>query len=59
VSGRATAVIAVSRIIEDYVEKRYGVRPRYIPNGASIVPGKGLRAASGDGGSRGMITSSP
>jgi len=33
-------VIAVSRIIEDYVEKRYGVRPRYIPNGASIVPAK-------------------
>jgi glycosyltransferase involved in cell wall biosynthesis len=31
-------VIAVSRIIEDYVEKRYGVRARYIPNGASILP---------------------
>jgi len=31
-------VIAVSRIIADYVEKRYGVRARYIPNGASILP---------------------
>ena len=31
-------VIAVSRVITDYVEKRYGVRPLHIPNGASIVP---------------------
>jgi len=33
-------VVAVSRIIEDYVQKRYGVHPRYIPNGASILPPK-------------------
>jgi glycosyltransferase involved in cell wall biosynthesis len=31
-------VIAVSRIIADYVEKRYGIRPLHIPNGASILP---------------------
>lgn len=31
-------VIAVSRILADYVEKRYGVGARYIPNGASMRP---------------------
>jgi glycosyltransferase involved in cell wall biosynthesis len=30
-------VIAVSRIIADYVEKRYGVAARYIPNGAGLA----------------------
>jgi glycosyltransferase involved in cell wall biosynthesis len=33
-------VIAVSRIIEDYLKTRYGVRPRYIPNGASVLPAR-------------------
>jgi len=37
-------VIAVSRIIADYVEKRYGIRPLYIPNGASILPPRSPRA---------------
>jgi glycosyltransferase involved in cell wall biosynthesis len=31
-------VIAVSRILVDYIGKRYGVRARHIPNGASILP---------------------
>jgi len=31
-------VIAVSRTLVDYIEKRYGVRARFIPNGASILP---------------------
>jgi glycosyltransferase involved in cell wall biosynthesis len=35
---RSDGVIAVSRVIADYVEKRYGVSPRHIPNGASILP---------------------
>lgn len=33
-------VIAVSRLLEDYIEKRYGVRARHIPNGASLKPPK-------------------
>ncbi len=31
-------VIAVSRTLVDYIEKRYGVRATYIPNGATILP---------------------
>ncbi len=31
-------VIAVSKVIAHYVEKRYGVVPRHIPNGATILP---------------------
>jgi glycosyltransferase involved in cell wall biosynthesis len=34
---RSNGVIAVSRILVDYVRDRYGVEARYIPNGAAVV----------------------
>ncbi len=40
----STGVIAVSRILVDYIERRYGVRARYIPNGASIQPPRAVNA---------------
>ena len=35
---RSNGVIAVSKILCKYVSERYGVEPRYIPNGATITP---------------------
>ena len=34
----SNGVIAVSRILVDYIAARYGVRARYIPNGATVRP---------------------
>jgi len=31
-------VVAVSRIMVDYIKERYGVTARYIPNGAAMLP---------------------
>jgi glycosyltransferase involved in cell wall biosynthesis len=38
---RSHGVIAVSRIMQEYVRTTYGVEAEYIPNGASIGPGRG------------------
>jgi glycosyltransferase involved in cell wall biosynthesis len=36
----STGVIAVSRIISDHLLRQYGVRARYIPNGAALSPSR-------------------
>jgi glycosyltransferase involved in cell wall biosynthesis len=42
-------VIAVSRVIADYVEKRYGIRAHRIPNGATMLPPRPPNAIRGWG----------
>jgi glycosyltransferase involved in cell wall biosynthesis len=39
---RSHGVIAVSQIMQEYVRATYGVDAEYIPNGATVGPGRGI-----------------